>query len=99
MNDKLPSIRDCTVSDCRYNDRWYCRTPKISVGKFDVPVCNAYEKSELPEPASGDPITRVISCEIYRCLRNRDMKCTAYAIKVRIKEGAPHCQSFKNRYK
>jgi len=71
MNDKLPSIRDCTVNDCRDNDRWYCRAQKISVGKFDVPICNAYEKSELPEPASGDSTTRVTSCEIHRCLRQK----------------------------
>jgi hypothetical protein len=98
MITAMPGVRDCEALDCNYNTAWKCHAPVVSVGKQVKPACNTYRASDLHE-CDGKIQAAVGECRMHMCLRNRDMMCNAYAIKVRISDGQPHCVSFKNRYK
>jgi hypothetical protein len=93
-----PPVRDCTVSDCAFNSARSCHAGPITIGKGEGVVCNTFLREAGP-PARNGGEGRVEACRVYWCLRNRDMECIAYSIKVRPWEGQPQCRSFKNRYK
>jgi len=98
MSMEMPRINDCTARDCSYNRTLTCHTPAITVGKQEKQICVTYLKSELP---GGDDsvIAGIVACKIYMCLHNRDLVCAAESLQVRLKEGHPVCQTYKNRYK
>lgn len=98
MATEIPTVRDCSALDCIYNKTWKCMATVISVGKTGSPCCDTYQTSEAVARDAG-PGSGVESCGVYHCLRNRELKCIAYTIKVRQVAGRPLCKSYKNRYK
>jgi len=98
MDQELANVKSCTVTECAFNDSWSCRSSSIVVGDHEKPTCSTYKKSASPAGDNNAP-TEVRACNIYGCLRNRDLMCTAYHIKVRTRDGKPQCHSYKNRYK
>ena len=98
MNNDIPSVRDCEALHCRYNSSWRCSADTVTVGRQNAAYCNTFMTSETTG-TGVQGIAKVTDCEIHMCLRNKDLKCGAYAIKVRIQDSQPRCVSFKNRYK
>jgi hypothetical protein len=98
MDQDLPNVKSCTATDCAFNDCWSCRSPFIVVGDHEKPACNTYKKSDFPAD-DIDTVAEVKACNMFMCLRNRDLMCIAYHIKVRVRDGVPLCHSYKNRYK
>ena len=98
MPMEMPMVKDCSVSDCSYNSAWTCCTLAITVGKREKPICDTYLKSG-EHGGKDNVIAGVGACKMYMCLHNRDLVCAAVTIKVRLKEGQPDCQTYKNRYK
>ncbi len=93
-----PPVKDCTVGNCAFNAARRCHAGSVTVGEESGPVCETF----LPGPetaARSAEEGRVEACRVYWCLRNRDLECIAYSIKVRPWQGKPQCRSFKNRYK
>ena len=98
MTEEMPRIRDCEALDCIYNVVWNCSAPVITVGRQGMPICKMFTTADLRR--SDDSVAaRVGACDMHMCLRNHELMCNAYAIKVRVREGQPQCLSFKNRYK
>jgi len=98
MATDMPSVKDCAALDCSNNAGWLCRAPEVAVGKEGKPACTTYRTDAVPESADRPPAA-VGACEMHMCLRNRELRCNAYRIKVRLGEGGPLCRSFKNRYR
>lgn len=98
MTEDMPGIRDCEALDCSYNVAWNCSAPVITVGRQDMPTCKTFTTADQ---SRGDDsgAARVGACDMHMCLRNRELMCNAYAIKVRVRDAQPQCLSFKNRYK
>jgi len=98
MINEMAKVQDCSALDCAHNQTWKCLAPVISVGKQGIPTCDTFDPTGTVESAAV-PGQGVGACDIYSCLRNRDLNCIAYSIKVRFEEGSPRCKSYKNRYK
>lgn len=98
MTNDLPRVKECTLADCIYYERRYCRSATISVGENEVPLCRAFatEGRTVNKVSSS---RGVVDCSIHKCLRNRDLKCNAYFILVRPGNGKAYCRSYVNRYK
>lgn len=98
MIQAMPTVRDCEKLDCQYNKTWRCSAALVTVGHDGLPTCNTYKLSGSIDP-NAQSVPEVGDCAMHMCLRNRDLKCIAYSIKVRDRANQPQCVSFKNRYK
>jgi len=98
MKDELPRVKECTLTECVHYERRYCKAATISVGENETPLCKTFSTEEIMVNKFSQPLG-VVDCSVHKCLRNRDLKCKAYFILVRSRNGKAFCQSYVNRYK
>lgn len=98
MHNEIPTVRDCETLSCDFNNSWRCHAKTVTVGGLDTPTCKSF-KSTAAQNRDTQVLPGVTDCELHMCLRNKNLKCDAYSIKVRMRNDQPCCVSFKNRYK
>ena len=88
----MPSVFDCNMSDCAYNNNQQCHAMAITVGDSE-PVCDTYMESAQK---GGTDITGCVgACKITRCQFNESLECTAEGIHVGKHSNYPECLTYK----
>lgn len=95
MPMKMPKVKDCTVSDCAYNNNKGCHALAITIGEEpDKPICDTFFQASK-HGGDKSATAGVGACKTADCSYNQDYECTASDIQVGMTSGEPDCLTFQ----
>jgi len=95
MPMKMPSVMDCSVTDCAYNKGKACHAMAVTIGhQPNQPHCDTYFRSDT-HGGVKDMTAGVGACKTSSCHHNRDFECTASTIQVGMKGSQPDCLTYE----
>ena len=92
---ELPQVSECVVRACAYNAGGNCHARAITVGDGVHPGCDTFVEST--RHCDGEAPAGVGACKVSVCIHNRDLECTADAIRVGYHGDHPDCLTFQSR--
>ncbi len=96
MSKKMPSVSECEMSDCAYNQNRACHALAITVGDDTCPMCDTFFDSAR-KGGDRDVTGSVGACKESNCQYNDALECSAPAIKVGEHSDHADCSTFKSR--
>jgi len=96
MSKKMPSVSECEMSECAYNQQRVCHALAITVGDDTCPMCDTYFDSDS-KGGFGDETGTVGACKESDCQFNNALECSAPNIKVASHSGHADCSTYKPR--
>jgi hypothetical protein len=93
---EMPAVSECTVTACSYNDHEGCHAFAITVsGSNGSADCGTF----IPLSAKGGLpkiVSQVGACTRADCTHNKDLECTASAVRVGPGQGdhAANCLTY-----
>ena len=96
MPKKMSPVKDCSVSNCAYNEKKACHAMAITVGESTDPMCDTYFQSDI-HGGVQDMTGSVGACKVADCRFNERFECSAPNIHVGLKHSHPDCLTFENR--
>lgn len=96
MSKKMPSVSECEVTSCAYNQQRVCHALAITVGDDICPMCDTYFGS-ASKGGVGDATGSVGACKESDCQFNDALECSAPNIKVANHSGHADCSTYKRR--
>lgn len=96
MPMKMPKVKDCSVSDCAYNEKKACHAMAVTIGEASDPMCDTFFQSATPGGVK-DMTAGVGACKVADCRHNEHFECAASNIHVGLKHNHPDCLTFEAR--
>lgn len=75
---ELPTVSECSVSGCSYNDHSNCKAPAITIGQSS---CVTF----IPLSVKGGldkVVSHVGACQRADCTHNSQLECTADSVRI-----------------
>ena len=95
MKSLMPSISECEVKDCAYNENRQCHAIAINVGSAGhCPQCDTFFQVSK-KGGNRSVIGGVGACKQDDCKFNKQFECTASAVSVKLHGGHPDCATFQ----
>lgn len=97
MAAKMPTVSDCSASECAYNTHQTCHALAITIGESPQdPACDTYFESST-HGGVKDATAGVGACKSSDCQFNQDFECTAASIHVGYRGNQVDCLTFEAR--
>jgi hypothetical protein len=93
---EMPTVSQCSVSECAYNTDDCCHARAITVGDGVHPGCDTFFGSAAHSIAK-DRHAGVGACKVSVCRHNEDFECGANSISVARSNDSVCCQTFQQR--
>jgi hypothetical protein len=94
MNEPMPPVSKCDVTQCFYNRDAMCHAPAINVGG-EHPMCDTFITANNHIP--GDQMSAVGACHVAQCEYNQDLTCRADGILVGLHNNHADCFTYEPR--
>lgn len=90
----MPSITECEVWNCTFNNEHKCHALAINVGGEEkCPQCDTFLQLNSKSGVQ-DMIAGVGACKVQNCRYNKMLECIANGIKVKMHLNHPDCATF-----
>jgi hypothetical protein len=96
MSKKMPSVSECEMIECAYNQQRACHAMAITVGDDVCPMCDTFLDSDSKGGVSNET-GGVGACKESDCQFNDALECSAPSIKVSGHSGHADCSTYKRR--
>jgi hypothetical protein len=93
MTLEMPSVAQCSVTQCTYNVNKGCRAKAITVGDELSPECDTFLVS-VAHTKSASRTAGVGACKVTHCKFNGDFECSAEKITVGVVGNSAECLAF-----
>ncbi len=89
---EMPSVSECSATDCAYNVNQLCHARAITIGNGVHPGCDTFFAHEHIQNVSQ--IAGVGACKVDTCKYNEDCECMGDLVRVGPVEGGAICVSY-----
>ncbi|WP_373309918.1 DUF1540 domain-containing protein [Cellulomonas chitinilytica] len=92
---ELPTVSECSVEGCSYNDHSHCHAAAVTIG--GVAGGDAQCATFIPLGVKGGldkVITHVGACQRQDCTHNSHLECTAASVRVGAGHDIADCLTF-----
>jgi hypothetical protein len=98
MKTKMPSVTECDVKSCAFNNENKCHALAINVGGPDdmCACCDTFFKTKN-KGGIDSAIAGVGACKVKDCAHNDMLECAAKGIHVVSHSGHADCATFTAR--
>ncbi|HLP97370.1 MAG TPA: DUF1540 domain-containing protein [Sideroxyarcus sp.] len=93
---EMPTVAQCAVSDCAYNQNSNCHARAITIGDATHPGCDTFMKG-AQHAKSIKQIAGIGACKTGTCKFNEDLECVADSIQVSMVHNQANCMTFAMR--
>ncbi len=94
---KMVQVRECSVSECAYNEGNMCHTMAITVGHdAEHPMCDTFCPSQS-KGGERDTVAGVGACKVSSCEYNQGLECRASSISVGRQSDEVDCLTYERR--
>lgn len=89
---EMPSVSECSVDGCAYNDHHNCHAAAITIGGQEHPHCDTF--IDIGKGGLDTMIAHVGACKRADCVHNENLECHASAIRVGPGQDAADCLTY-----
>ena len=93
---KMVQVKECSVSECAYNEGNMCHTMAVTIGDRDNPMCDTFCDSQS-KGGERDVIAGVGACKVSSCEYNEGLECRASSISVGRQSDEVDCLTYEHR--
>ena len=81
VENRMPEVKSCLVSNCAYNGNKRCHARGITIGDTINPDCDTFFGSEN-HINNTQVLAGVGACKVSGCKFNDDYECSASSVKI-----------------
>lgn len=93
---ELPSVAECSVAGCSYNDHSACHAAAVTIGGTGDAQCATF----IPLDVKGGldrVVAHVGACQRQDCTHNAHLACSAPSVRIGAGQDLADCLTFTSR--
>lgn len=92
---ELPTVSECSVAGCSYNDHTACKAPAITVGQ--QAACVTFIPLATVKGGMDKVVSHIGACQRAECTHNSHLECTAASVMIGPGADQADCLTYSAR--
>ncbi|MFT3876900.1 MAG: DUF1540 domain-containing protein [Propioniciclava sp.] len=92
---ELPTVSECSVAGCSYNDHTHCKAPAITVGQ--QASCVTFIPLATIRGGMDKVVSHIGACQRAECTHNSHLECTAASVMIGSAADKADCLTYSPR--